>query len=262
MTSYDEVIPPGGEGKVSVKVNTVARQGSFTRSVKLATNDPSNSQITLSVKMDVGKEITIRPSARFSWYANIDEEVSKKFFVSSIDADFLISKIESRNPDFKINYEKLPPNSCDEKSCYEVNVTFSPRKAIARYSEIITIFSNSKKQPQTSLWITGKVKGPIQYEPESIAFLVSAKKPNKPSATILLSKAQGGLKILDIVSDNPAVKTSLTPIEEGKRYTLTVSVDGDLKAIERNRLRGKITIKTAEDKQQEIIIPYTLRKIN
>jgi hypothetical protein len=262
VTSYDEVIPPGSEGKVSVKVNTARRQGSFSRSVKLETNDPSNSQITLIVQMNIKKEITIRPSDKFSWDANMDEETSKKFFVSSIDPDFLISKVESKNPDFKIQYEKLSENSCDGKSCYEVNITFSPKNAVSRYSEIITIVSNSKKQPKMPLRIYGKIRGSIQYEPESITLLVSSKNPNKSSAEVVLSKAKGNLKILDISSDNPAVKISLKPIEEGKKYTLTVSVDNDLKETKTNWLRGKITVKTAEEKQQAIIIPYTVRKTN
>lgn len=260
MTSYDEVIPPGSEGKVSVKVNTAGRQGSFTRSVKLETNDPSNSQLTLSMKMNIKKEITILPSDKFSWDANLDEEVSKTFFVSSIASDFLISKIESKNPEFKIQYDKLSADRCAEKSCYEVNITFSPKKAVSRYSEIFTIVSNSEKQPKTPLRIYGKVKGSIHYEPESITLLVSSENPNKPSVNVLISKSQGGLKILDISSDDPVVKTSLKPVEEGKKYTLTVSVDGELKATKPNWLRGKITIKTAEERQRELIIPYTIRK--
>ena len=261
MTSYDEVIPPGSEGKVSVKVNTAGRQGSFTRSVKLETNDPAKSQITLSVKMNIKKEITIRPSDKFSWDAKIDDVVSKKFFVSSIDGDFLISKVESINPDFTIQYEKLSADRCEEKSCYEINITFSPKKAVSRYSAVITISSNSKKQPKTPLRIYGKVNGSIQYEPESITLLISLKNPNKPSANVLISRAQGGLKILDIAADNPAVKTSLNPIEEGKKYILTVSLDIDeLKEIKPQGSRGKITIKTGEDKQQKIIIPYTIRE--
>jgi hypothetical protein len=252
---------PSGARKKFRGVHTAGHQGFFTRSVELETNDPSNSQITLSVKMDIKNEITIQPSDKFSWHAKVDEESSKKFFVSSIDADFLISKVESKNPDFTTQYKKLSADKCKEKSCYEINITFSPKKAVSRYSEIITIFSNSKKQPKTLLRIYGKVKGSIQYEPESITLLISSKKPNKPSATVLISKPQGGLKILDISSDNPAIKTSLNSIEEGKNYRLTVSFDIDaLKEIKPQGLRGKISIKTAEHKQQEIIIPYTIRK--
>lgn len=61
MASYDKAIPPGGEGKITLKVHTKGYQGKIYKSAKVNTNDPKQNIIRLGIKAFVNVPIFISP---------------------------------------------------------------------------------------------------------------------------------------------------------------------------------------------------------
>ena len=61
MASYDRSIPPGGEGKITVTVNTEGYEGSIYKTASVHTNDPLKSRFNLGVKAFVRVPITVTP---------------------------------------------------------------------------------------------------------------------------------------------------------------------------------------------------------
>lgn len=53
MASFDKAVLPGGEGKITVKINTKGYRGNRTWSVAVYTNDPSAQSTYLKLKADV-----------------------------------------------------------------------------------------------------------------------------------------------------------------------------------------------------------------
>lgn len=47
MASYDRSIPPGGEGRITLKINTKGYDGKIRKSAKVYTNDPKAPQAVL-----------------------------------------------------------------------------------------------------------------------------------------------------------------------------------------------------------------------
>ena len=50
MVQFDRTVPPGGEGKIELKVNTNDLSGTIKKEAKVYTNDPKNSIVTLTLK--------------------------------------------------------------------------------------------------------------------------------------------------------------------------------------------------------------------
>lgn len=50
MAYHDEAIPPGGEGKITVRLNLRGTQGAVEKTSIVITNDPEMSHFTLILK--------------------------------------------------------------------------------------------------------------------------------------------------------------------------------------------------------------------
>jgi len=57
VASYDEVIPPGGKGKITLKIRTTGYSGSHTWGARISTNDPTLRMARVSVKARVKRPI-------------------------------------------------------------------------------------------------------------------------------------------------------------------------------------------------------------
>lgn len=49
MASFDRTIPPGGEGKITLKLDTKGYQGKIRKSARVYTNDPKARETTLNL---------------------------------------------------------------------------------------------------------------------------------------------------------------------------------------------------------------------
>lgn len=58
---YDSAIPPGGEGKITLRVRTSGFRGNKTWEANVSTNDPAWKQFNLIVKANVKALITVSP---------------------------------------------------------------------------------------------------------------------------------------------------------------------------------------------------------
>ena len=61
MAFFDKVIPPGGEGKIQLKVNTVGFQGAISKSARVISNDSSKRTPVLRLMAIVKVAISMSP---------------------------------------------------------------------------------------------------------------------------------------------------------------------------------------------------------
>ncbi len=61
MASYDRTIPPGGEGKITLVVNTKGYQGSIYNTAVVYTNDPVHERFNIGIRSFVVVPIMLKP---------------------------------------------------------------------------------------------------------------------------------------------------------------------------------------------------------
>jgi len=77
VARFDRTIPPGGEGKITLRVDTTGYQGEIRQSAKVYTNDPSKNFEVLRIKAFVKAVIHLSPKYV---YLRIEEvEVGREF---------------------------------------------------------------------------------------------------------------------------------------------------------------------------------------
>ena len=61
MAHFDRAIPPGGEGKITLTVNTQGYHGAINKRIRVYTNDKKNSLTRLTIKAFVKVSIRLSP---------------------------------------------------------------------------------------------------------------------------------------------------------------------------------------------------------
>jgi hypothetical protein len=61
VASFDRAIPPGGEGKITLTVDTARYEGNIHKSAVIYTNDPKMARFSLQVRAFVQVPILIKP---------------------------------------------------------------------------------------------------------------------------------------------------------------------------------------------------------
>jgi hypothetical protein len=65
VAHFDRAIPPGGEGKITLKFNTRGYEGKVQRSARVYTNDPRSSTETITIEAFVKTPIVVSPKSVF-----------------------------------------------------------------------------------------------------------------------------------------------------------------------------------------------------
>jgi hypothetical protein len=61
VVEYDRTIPPGGEGKIELKVNTKGLSGRIKKEARIYSNDPKNRIVTVMIRADVRLSVQVSP---------------------------------------------------------------------------------------------------------------------------------------------------------------------------------------------------------
>jgi len=162
VVQFDRTIPPGGEGKIELKVNTEGLSGTIKKEVKAYTNDPKNSIVTLTLKANIKLSILINPK---SLYLNSDEGnvITKSVIITANEerpleiepTQFNIAERVTYNIEvmekgriFKVNFEYTPIEGDNFKGALILKTNYPEKPEIS-------IPLNAKFQKKT----TNKNKG-------------------------------------------------------------------------------------------------------
>ncbi len=99
MARFDRAIPPGGEGKITLKVDLKGYQGKVVKSASVESNDPQNSRMTLVVMMTVKNLIEVRPTNSVLFRGMADQRTEKAIEIVGASRPFHITKVGSNLED-------------------------------------------------------------------------------------------------------------------------------------------------------------------
>ncbi len=104
MAAFDRTIPPGGEGKITLTVNTKGYEGNTHKTAVVYTNDPKMARFTLGVRAFVQVPVFVSPPYVIL-QGNADREISRNVKITARLEKPLVIKPEKFNLEGKIDYE-------------------------------------------------------------------------------------------------------------------------------------------------------------
>ncbi len=144
MAYYDRSIPPGGEGKITLKVDTRGYEGKFRKAARVYTNDPKIPQDTLVMEALVKTPIVL--SERMVFLQGTTQEAVTR----AVDIKGELNKPLKLEP---VDY------TLDEKVKFNIEevVTFTSIPNVGNYYQgLLRLRTSYPERPEVVIHVRGK----------------------------------------------------------------------------------------------------------
>jgi hypothetical protein len=259
VADYDKEIAAGGEGLVKAKLDTKDFAGPISKSILIMTNDPREPTVSVVIKADVRPYVEVLPRPLIRFNAVQREPMTQKVVVVATEPDqrFKIQKVSSSVPFLNASVRKL---SGDEliggkpPLQYEVSLELAKNAPVGPVSAKLSIMTDHPKAEEVLVKVYGVIRAMINVTPSQVQFgTVSAKaRPGRNLIVVNNRTGNAAMEIGSMTVDSPAFDTSLTTIEEGRRYQVTVQVKEDASAGDHE---GQLVIATNDPDFPELKVP-------
>jgi hypothetical protein len=158
---YDRIIPPGGQGKITLTIAPFSVLRQFAKHTKVFFNDPARPQVTLSLTGLGEPTIEIQPShiVRFQGEAGEDLKAQVRF-ISHLNIPWEISEVTTDIPQ---HIEvKLRPEERGKSYVLEVK---NKSQEVGRYAGKIDLKTNAVKRPRLIVRVFGDIRPPAVVRP-------------------------------------------------------------------------------------------------
>ncbi len=227
MARFDQAIPPGGEGEITLKLKTKGYQGALHKSAVVYSNDPKHPQIRLAVKAHVKVPISVHPRG-VMLDGFVGDEIKQVVTIRAHEEQPLTLESAQLSLPKKVAYEL---KSVEEGRLYQLILRNISEKEEDKYSGSVTLKTNYPQQPEIIVVFLGYIKGNLQCTPGTINFgridtaqMEKQKQEESPyQRSVMVTLHQGeNLKIEKIEINAAMFETQVKEIKPGKSYRIDV----------------------------------------
>ena len=191
------------------------------------------------------------PSQRVSLTGFYGDNAKQKLTITSLVDDPLTITDVSSSIDDKIEYD-LKTAKKDKEYSLEIK-TLSGIEEPFRGSIILK--TTSQKKPQITISVMASVKKELRVAPEYLYFGIINKNKDLDEkslerTTIISQMRTDDLKIKTIETSQEWIKTAVDTNQEGKQYTITISLDKD--KLPQGKFREIVSIHTQSKEKPEV----------
>jgi hypothetical protein len=203
-------------------------RGKFSKSATIRSNDPEHPSYRIQLKGTIKNYITVAPSPRAYLTGFEGDTLSETLTISTNEEEPLTINNITSTIDDHIAYEI---KSLLEGKSYELTVT-TREDVKDRAIGTITLTTSSKKKPKLEIPVRINFKNELTISPSTLFFgslpLASPAQESLFTKQIRVSKERGEpLTIEKIIPSSDFIKTAIETTVEGKRYSITVTLEKD-----------------------------------
>jgi hypothetical protein len=253
VASFDKAIPPGQEGKVTLKVNTSKRKGVFSKSAAVISNDPKTPKTNITLRCNVKQYMSITPHNRINILGFEGDKITKEVTITSFEEHpFEITDITSTLDD-KIKY-KLKTGKKGREYTLKVN---NRSTQAGSFNGNIVVKTDSKKKPHIVLKVNGKLRKEVAVRPATLTFgTVDTAKDNADAKgaarKIQLKDARKkGFTIKKVKPSSSWIKADIEIKKENKHYIINVTLDRN--ELPKGKFEETIEIYTSYKKKPMVV---------
>ena len=151
MASYDRSIPPGGEGKITLKLNTTGYEGKVRKAARVYTNDPKTPQEILVIDALVKTPIMVSDKMVFL------QGTTQETITKSIDIKGELNKPLKLEPvDYTLD-KKVKFNIEEVTKGKHYRVTFTSIPNVGNYYQgLLKLRTSYPEKPELVIHVRGK----------------------------------------------------------------------------------------------------------
>jgi hypothetical protein len=232
VADYDEVIPPGSEGKINVRlIGSKLPTGKFKKSYTVKTNDPENEKVILYVSGNVQKIFELSKTLSLTGYRN-EEPRDEVILTSTVETPIAITghhwsdKTKERELLDKAIGVKV--TTLEKGKKYKLETWLRKQLPPNQYFADIVLETDFEKLPQKLISLRVQVMDDVEVHPNSIymhELLVPEGTSQSFEKAVSVIAARGdSLKILEIAPSDKTITYNLREIKPGKAYTIRFQI--------------------------------------
>ncbi|MBP8645614.1 MAG: hypothetical protein KBH99_05785 [Syntrophobacteraceae bacterium] len=217
MAHFDRAIPPGAEGKVTLKVNLKGYQGNVKKTATVFSNDPQNPRSVLTVQGFVRSLIELRPGSAVAFRGVADQLPEKVVELLSTSETFGIRAIETDLQE-KIEYSL---ETVEEGKHYRLKVR--NRLKQGTYSGFLKVLTDHPQKSEVLIRVNGSVESEIGVRPSSV--LIGRLVPHQPprsAKVMVVSNKDRPFQITKLSYDENLIRVNQQPLSKDSGFILEI----------------------------------------
>jgi Protein of unknown function (DUF1573) len=154
--AYDRLIPPGGQGAVTLSIRPFTLRGQFAKKTEVFLNDPDQPRLVFTLKGISRPLIEIQPNYIIRFRGKPGEDLHRQVrLISNLPESWEVSSFKTNIPQFiDVNLHPSEPGKS-----YVVEVR-QKRREPGKYQGMIELFTTVPKRPHLVLRVFGEVLAP------------------------------------------------------------------------------------------------------
>lgn len=234
VADYTKSIPPGGTGTVKVTVETTEFNGPIAKGVTIYTNDADNPQLELTVRARIEPHIFVKPG--YARYIVVQGEPQEGTIGQTLYApngtSFDVLDVQSPWPHLAVKFREATPQERNADAAgkqWRVETTLSNNAPVGPLSDFVVINTNHPHQKIVQIPVSGFVRPTIAVTPPSGDFgKIDVKGQTVQRSLNVRNFATEPIKVTGVESDNQNLAVSIDPVQEGREYTLRITVKSEM----------------------------------
>jgi hypothetical protein len=257
VPEFDKVIKPGGEGKVTLTVDTKNFSGPISKTALLITDDPTVPQKTLFLSAVVKPFVDALPYGFFRIQALSGEASTSEIILVSDEPDFKPSKAEAPNSFLRIALAPVPEKELVKDhgaNQWKVTVTTAPDAPEGLLGGNVKVTTGAKKQPEIEIPISGFIKPTVSVTPLSINFGNFDPKGDPQKRNVMLVNNNAAVETFSVTkaeTNIPGISAEVVPVDKS-RVQVVLTVDQKIK---KGVFEGDLVIRTSDKAKGEVKVP-------
>ena len=248
----DDTIAAGATGTVTATVDTVNYRGRIAKSVRIASDDPANGSIGLTIKAEIIPALAITPTDSPVLRGVSTELKPVELALASNDGQPFDVLRADADPVLMVHVAP-DPAATPPKTRYLISVGVRGDVHAGRSGPIVTIVTSHPHAPPLTVRVNLDVTAAVAVEPKGV--LLRASSPDE-GRHVRITKTSGPLAILGVEPSDPGLVATITPVTPDHVYDLAVRYGG---APPHGVIHGHLTVHTDDPGQPAIDVSVTVR---
>ena len=241
-------VQPGETTDITATFDTGSDKGPAERVITVATNDPKQPRVMLTIKGDVKMKVDANPTPVVFDKVPHGIEVSRQVTVSDLIASppFRITSITNSSPNLKVTQQQRN----DGKPGALLTLTLLKTTPAAAFSDIVKLGTNVAP---LNIPVYGTVLGDLNVTPPQVSFGIVKHRAGAVRIARLTNASARPVKVIGVTTNNRMITAAVEPVAPGKEFKLTLEL---LPNSPDGTLRGSIAIQTDDPGQPVVQVPF------
>jgi hypothetical protein len=214
---FDRTFSAGGEGKITLRLDTTGYEGTVKKAATVHSNDPEQPRLILTLQGVVKTFIEVRPSSSVTFRGPADQQSPKAVELVG-SKPFHIQKVES-SLEGKVSHEIEP---MDAERGYRLSIRNISKQGT--YAGSIKVRTDLPEKSQVLIRVSGTIEGDIAVRPQTIMIgRIAADQPPRQGVISVVTNRAKPFKITKLTYDERLIKVAQKPLDQEHGYVLEIS---------------------------------------